>query len=87
MIKLKSFTTTNGVTILRFEYDFQEAIISVEITEEDIADVVSQWTNIPVQRMLEEDSHTVYHFILCPSLVFVIIISTYVVVHKTHLSS
>ena len=31
-------------------------ILKEEVTEEDIATVVSQWTNIPVQRMLEEEA-------------------------------
>ena len=31
-------------------------ILKEEITEADIAAVVSQWTNIPVQRMLEEEA-------------------------------
>ncbi|MEX0652049.1 MAG: AAA family ATPase [Candidatus Paceibacterota bacterium] len=31
-------------------------ILKEEITEEDIASVVSQWTHIPVQRMLEEEA-------------------------------
>ncbi len=32
-------------------------ILKEEITEQDIADVVSKWTNIPVSRMLEEEAH------------------------------
>jgi ATP-dependent Clp protease ATP-binding subunit ClpB len=32
-------------------------ILREEITEQDIADVVSKWTNIPVSRMLEEEAH------------------------------
>ncbi len=31
-------------------------ILKEEITEEDIAEVVSQWTNVPVSRMLEEEA-------------------------------
>lgn len=31
-------------------------ILKEEVTEEDIATVVSQWTGIPVQRMLEEEA-------------------------------
>jgi len=31
-------------------------ILKEEITESDIADVVSRWTNIPVSRMLEEEA-------------------------------
>ncbi len=31
-------------------------ILKEEITEQDIADVVSRWTNIPVSRMLEEEA-------------------------------
>lgn len=31
-------------------------ILKEEITESDIADVVSRWTNIPVNRMLEEEA-------------------------------
>lgn len=31
-------------------------ILKEEITEQDIADVVSRWTNIPVTRMLEEEA-------------------------------
>ncbi|PJE74019.1 MAG: type VI secretion system ATPase TssH [Candidatus Taylorbacteria bacterium CG10_big_fil_rev_8_21_14_0_10_41_48] len=32
-------------------------ILREEITEQDIADVVSKWTGIPVSRMLEEEAH------------------------------
>jgi ATP-dependent Clp protease ATP-binding subunit ClpB len=32
-------------------------ILKEEITESDIADVVSRWTNIPVSRMLEEEAN------------------------------
>ena len=32
-------------------------ILREEITESDIADVVSRWTGIPVSRMLEEEAH------------------------------
>jgi len=32
-------------------------ILKEEITEEDIASVVSRWTGIPLNRMLEEESH------------------------------
>ncbi len=32
-------------------------LVREEITEEDIATVVSRWTNIPVSRMLEEEAH------------------------------
>ncbi len=32
-------------------------ILKEEITAEDIADVVSRWTGIPVSRMLEEEAH------------------------------
>lgn len=32
-------------------------ILREEITEQDIADVVSKWTGIPVSRMLEEEMH------------------------------
>jgi ATP-dependent Clp protease ATP-binding subunit ClpB len=31
-------------------------ILKEEITEQDIADVVSRWTNIPVSRMMEEEA-------------------------------
>ncbi len=31
-------------------------IIKEEVSEEDIADVVAKWTNIPVKRMLEEEA-------------------------------
>jgi DNA polymerase III delta prime subunit len=32
-------------------------ILKEEITEQDIADVVSRWTGIPVSRMMEEEAH------------------------------
>ncbi|OGH74016.1 MAG: ATP-dependent chaperone ClpB, partial [Candidatus Magasanikbacteria bacterium RIFCSPHIGHO2_02_FULL_51_14] len=33
------------------------SILKEEVTEEDIADVVSRWTNIPVSKMLENEVH------------------------------
>jgi ATPases with chaperone activity, ATP-binding subunit len=36
-------------------------ILKEEITEEDIALVVSRWTNIPVSRMLEEEAEKLSH--------------------------
>ncbi|MDD5342698.1 MAG: ATP-dependent chaperone ClpB [Patescibacteria group bacterium] len=35
----------------------QESILKEEVCEEDIAEVVSRWTGIPVSKMLESESH------------------------------
>ena len=37
------------------------ALLKQEVTEEDIADVVSRWTGIPVSRMLESEREKILH--------------------------
>ncbi len=39
----------------------KRAILKEEVTEEDIAGVVSRWTGIPVQRMLENETKKLAH--------------------------
>jgi len=38
-----------------------ESLIKEEVTEEDIAEIVSKWTGIPVSRMLEEEKEKILH--------------------------
>lgn len=38
-----------------------EALIQEEVTAEDIADVISRWTRIPVKRMLQSDKEKLLH--------------------------
>jgi len=38
-----------------------ESLIKEEVTEEDIAEIVSKWTGIPVSRMLEEEKDKILH--------------------------
>jgi len=38
-----------------------ESLIKEEVTENDIAEIVSKWTGIPVSRMLEEEKEKILH--------------------------
>lgn len=43
------------------KFESADRMIKEEITEEDIADVISRWTGIPVKKMLEEESDKLAH--------------------------
>ena len=38
------------------QWEQQQSDIKLQITSEDIADIVTQWTNIPVKRLMQEES-------------------------------
>ena len=38
-----------------------EALVKEEVTADDIADVVSRWTGIPVSRMLQSEREKLVH--------------------------
>jgi ATP-dependent Clp protease ATP-binding subunit ClpB len=38
-----------------------DRLLREEVTEEDVANVVAKWTNIPVTRMLQEESKRLMH--------------------------
>ena len=43
------------------QYQGERKLLREEVTEEDIADIVSRWTKIPVARMLESEKQKLLH--------------------------
>ncbi len=43
------------------EYQKDHKMLKEEVTDEDIAEVVSKWTNIPVSKMLEQEAEKLAH--------------------------
>ncbi|MBE6689525.1 MAG: ATP-dependent Clp protease ATP-binding subunit [Ruminococcaceae bacterium] len=41
---------------IKKQWEKQRSEINLEIGEEDIADIVTQWTNIPVKKLMQEES-------------------------------
>lgn len=51
----------NELTKTRFAIDTTTAMVKEEVTSEDIAEVISAWTKIPVGRLLQADSDRLIH--------------------------